>query len=319
MKSIWLEERRLRLRTDLAVPSPGAGEALVRVRLAGVCATDLELTRGYYPFTGVPGHEFVGEIARAPEAPGRLGERVVGEINVGCGTCTACRTGRRNHCERRSVLGIRGRNGAFAELLTLPLANLHLVPDGVPDDCAVFCEPLAAALRIQAQRPVLPGERVLLIGAGRLGQLIARTLATADCRLEVVARHARQRELLEAAGIRWLDEQAVGERTYDLVVEASGRPGGFSLARQAVRPGGTIALKSTYADTTPVDLSRLVVDEITLLGSRCGDFAPALDLLQRGLVDPRPLIDARYALGRALDAFAHAARPGTLKVLVDCG
>jgi threonine dehydrogenase-like Zn-dependent dehydrogenase len=318
MKALWLEERQLRLRTDLPLPSPATGEALVRVRLAGVCATDLELTRGYYPFTGVPGHEFVGEIARAPDAPGRLGERVVGEINVGCGECAACRAGMRNHCERRTVLGIRGRHGAFAEFLTLPLANLQRVPDGVPDDCAVFCEPLAAALRIQAQRPIRPGERVLLVGGGRLGQLIARTLATADSRLDVVARHARQRELLEAAGIRWIEEHAVGERTYDLVVEASGHPGGFALARQAVRPGGTIALKSTYAETARIDLSRLVVDEITLLGSRCGDFAPALDLLARGLIDPRPLIDARYPLARALDAFAHAARPGALKVLVAC-
>jgi threonine dehydrogenase-like Zn-dependent dehydrogenase len=287
--------------------------------LAGVCATDLELTRGYYPFTGVPGHEFMGEIAEAPDAPHRVGERVVGEINVGCGACRACRAGRRNHCGRRKVLGIRGRNGAFAHYLTLPLANLHPVPDGIADDAAVFCEPLAAALRVREQRPIVPGERVLLVGAGRLGQLVARTLTTADCRLTVVARHARQRELLDADGIAWIGEDDVAPGAYDLAVEASGSPGGFGLARRAVRPEGTLVLKSTYADAVRLDLSRLVVDEITLLGSRCGDFPPALDLLRRGLADPRPLIDARYPLARAVEAFAHAGRPGTLKVLVDCG
>jgi len=317
MQALWLERQQLRPREDLPVPVPESGEALVRVRLAGVCATDLELTRGYYPFTGVPGHEFVGQIAAAPDAPERLGERVVGEINVGCGLCDACLAGRRNHCERREVLGIRGRNGAFAEYLTLPLANLHPVPAQIPDELAVFCEPLAAALRIQEQRPIVPDERVLLVGAGRLGQLIALTIAPLDCALAVVARHRRQRDLLEAAGIAWIDVVDIHEGGYDLVIEASGRPRGFDLARHGVRPGGTIVLKSTYADRTQVDLSRLVVDEVALLGSRCGAFAPALDLLQSGLIDPRPLIDGSYPLSRAIDAFETAARPGTLKVLVE--
>lgn len=318
MLGLWLEERQLRLRDDLPMPIPGPGEALVRVHLAGICATDLELTRGYYPFTGVPGHELVGEIAVAPDAPQRTGERVVGEINVGCGTCATCLAGRRNHCERRTVLGIRDLNGAFAHYLTLPLANLYRVPDQVPDESAVFCEPLAAALRIQAQRPIVPGERVLLIGAGRLGQLIAVTLAAAGCQLTVVARHAKQQALLEALQVDWMDDSNVAERAFDLVIEASGNPGGFELACRNVRPGGTIVLKSTYAGRAQVDLSRLVVDEVTLIGSRCGAFAPALNLLAQGLADPRPLIDARYSLMNAVDAFEHAARPGALKIIVDC-
>lgn len=319
MKALWLENQKLRLRDNLPRPVPAMGEALVRVRLAGICATDLELTRGYYPFTGIPGHEFIGEIAAAPNAPEREGERVVGEINIGCGTCNACLAGRRNRCEQRQVLGIRDRDGTFAEYLRLPLTNLLAVPDAIPDETAVFCEPFAAALQIQAQRPIVAGERVLLVGAGRLGLLIALTLAAADCRLTVVARHPRQRELLEAAGIDWTEETAVAERVYDLVIEASGAPAGIDLACRAVRPGGAIVLKSTYADRARIDLSRLVVDEVTLLGSRCGPFRPALVLLKRGLADPRPLIDARYPLSRATDAFEHAARPGTLKVLLECG
>lgn len=317
MRALWLHDRQLSLRTDLPAPVPAPGEALVRVRQAGVCATDIELLRGYLPFTGVPGHEFVGEIAAAPDAAERVGERVVGEINLGCGQCPACRAGRQTHCEQRQVLGIRGRNGVFAELLTLPLANLHRVPDGVPDEAVVFCEPLAAALRILAQRPIALSEHVLVVGAGRLGQLIARALVPTGCNLAVVARHTRQRQLLDAASIAWTTEDRVTPRGFDLVVEASGHPSGFALAHRAVRPGGTLILKSTYAGSIELDLSALVVDEITLIGSRCGAFAPALALLASDAVDPRPLIDARYPLSRGREAFEHAARPGALKVLID--
>jgi threonine dehydrogenase-like Zn-dependent dehydrogenase len=317
MRALWLENQRLQLREDLPRPAPASGEALVRVRLAGICATDLELTRGYDQFTGVPGHEFVGEIAEAPDAPERVGERVVGEINIACGSCDACRAGRRNHCERREVLGIRGRNGAFAEYLSLPLSNLHPVPETVPDELAVFCEPLAAALRIQDQQPIVRGERVLLVGAGRLGQLIAITLAATGCRLTVAARHPRQRELLDTAGIAGIDESGVDERAYDLVIEASGSPGGLDLALRSVRPCGTLVLKSTYADRARVDLSRLVVNEVTLVGSRCGAFKPALALLRAGGADPRALIDGRFPLAQAVDAFEQAGRPGAMKVLVE--
>jgi 2-desacetyl-2-hydroxyethyl bacteriochlorophyllide A dehydrogenase len=317
MKALWLEDRQLRLRTDVSAPSPAPNEALVEVLLAGICATDLELTRGYLPFTGVPGHELVGEIAQAPAAPDRVGQRVVAEINLVCGECPACHADRPTHCERRKVLGIRGHDGAFAEYLTLPLANLHPVPDDLPDEAAVFCEPLAAALHILVQRPIGVHERVLLVGAGRLGQLIARALATTGCDLTVVARHLHQRELLETAGIRWCSEEAVASGGFDLAVEASGHPDGFALARRAVRAGGTLVLKSTYGASVELDLSSLVVDEITLIGSRCGDFVPALERLSSGAVMPQALIEARYPLDRGLEAFAHAARPGTMKVLID--
>ncbi len=316
MRGLWLQDGQLSLRSDLPIPTPGPSEALVQVRLMGICATDLELLRGYYPFTGIPGHEFVGEITAAPDQPSRVGERVVGEINLPCGQCTQCRAGRGNHCERRRVLGIRDYDGACAEYLVLPLANLHRVPDGIPDEAAVFCEPLAAALRLHEQRPIQPGERVLVVGAGRLGQLIALSLAGGDFSLQVVARHPRQRALLEAAGIAWLAEDQLNAGAWDLVVEASGTPAGFALARQALRAAGTLILKSTYTGPAEVDLSRLVVDEITLIGSRCGPFPAALDRLRQGL-DPRPLIDARYPLAQAVAAFDQAARPGTLKILIN--
>ena len=315
MRGLWLEDRQLRLREDLPIPVPGPGEALVRVRLAGICATDLELRQGYYPFAGIPGHEFVGEIATAPDQPERRGERVVGEINLPCGHCAPCRAGRGNHCERRRVLGIKDQNGAFAEYLVLPLANLHAVPDTLPDEAAVFCEPLAAALSIPEQRPIRAGERVLIVGAGRLGQLIALSLAGGDHALQVVARHPRQRALLEAAGIPWIGEDGVTPGAWDLVIEASGTPAGFELARRALRAAGTLVLKSTYARRAEIDLSRLVVDEITLIGSRCGPFATALERLRQGL-DPRPLIEGRYPLAQAITAFAAAARPGALKILI---
>ncbi len=311
-------DARLRLQREQPQPKPGPDEALLRVRLAGICGTDLAMLRGYAPFNGTLGHEFVAEVVAAPHAPGRVGERVVGEINLACGTCTACRAGRRNHCEHRSVAGIRGRDGAFAEFLTLPLANLHPVPDSVPDEAAVFAEPLAAAMEITRQVHLGPDQRVLLIGAGRLGQLIARVLRLSGCDLAVVARRERQRGLLNDAGIGWLAEDAVRPADFDVVIEASGSPDGFRLARRALRPAGTLVLKSTYPGEVAVDLSSLVVDEITLIGSRCGPFPAALRLLEQHLVDPTPLIDARFALDDAQAALEHAARPGVLKVLIDC-
>jgi threonine dehydrogenase-like Zn-dependent dehydrogenase len=306
-----------RLLADLPVPTPPPGEALVRLRLAGICGTDLAMLKGYVPFRGVMGHEFVGEIAAAATAPERVGERVVGEINVVCGACGHCRAGRSNHCERRQVLGLRGRNGVFAEYLTLPLANLHAVPAGVTDEAAVFTEPLAAALQITRQVPVGPAQRVLVVGAGRLGQLIARVLRLTGCELAVVARRERQRALLADAGIAWLAEDAVPAAAFDIAVEASGAPGGVALARRALRPLGTLVLKSTYAGEVAVDLAGLVVDEITVVGSRCGPFAPALRLLADGLVDPTRLIDDRFALAEAESALRRAAEPGVLKVLID--
>jgi threonine dehydrogenase-like Zn-dependent dehydrogenase len=313
MQALWLEDQQLGMRD---VPQPQkSGEALIRVRKAGICSTDLELVKGYYPFTGIPGHEFVGEVIECEDETW-LGQRVVGDINVSCGTCGACRGGRPTHCENRSVLGIVARDGAFAEFTTLPLANLHRVPDSVPDEMAIFTEPLAAALEIQEQVHIKPTDLVLLVGAGRLGQLIAQTLALTGCGLQVVARHGKQQKMLADRNIRSLTEDEVDSRRWDLVVEATGSPAGFELARRTVRPRGTIVMKSTYRGELSVNMSSIVVDEVTIIGSRCGPFEPALRLLEQGEIDPTPLIAAEFPLGDALSAFERAAQPGVLKVLL---
>ena len=298
MHAAWLENQQLAFRDDLPTPVPAAGEALVRVLLAGICNTDLELTRGYYPFTGILGHEFVGVVEQGPSA--LLDQRVVGEINATCGSCEACLHRRRSHCERRTVLGIINRNGAFAEYLTLPVENLHVVPENVATEVAVFTEPLAAALEIQEQVPIQTSDRVLVVGNGKLGRLIAQTLALTGCQLTVIGR----------------DHDEIAPRSFDIAVECSGNPDGFALARAALRPRGTLVMKSTYAGDLTFNASSLVVDEITLIGSRCGPFAKALKLLAEGAIDPRPMIHARYALTDVTQAFGHARRRGVLKVLV---
>lgn len=316
MRALWLEDRRLSFRDDVAMPSPPPGEALVRVLMAGICNTDIELTRGYYPYAGIPGHEFVGVVKEGAED--LRGRRVVGEINAVCGHCEACRNGRPTHCENRNVLGIIGRNGTFAEYLTLPAANLHIVPDDLDTERAIFTEPLAAALEIQEQIEVRDTDRVLVIGDGKLGQLVARSLALTGCRLTVAGRHRDKLELLERHGIRTISADAIAPRSFDITVECSGSPSGFELARTSLRPLGTLVMKSTYAGDLTINASSLVVDEITLVGSRCGPFAPALRLLAERKIDPTDLIHARYPLRDAVAAFEHAQRPGVLKVLVEC-
>ena len=315
MIALWLEDRRLRLRDDAQLPDPHAGEARVRVTLAGICNTDLELIRGYYPYAGIPGHEFVGVVGQGPREI--VGRRVVGEINAACGECPACLAGRRTHCPRRTVLGIAGRHGAFAEYLDLPAGNLHVVPDAVPNEVAVFTEPLAAALEIQEQVSIRPEDRVLVAGEGKLGQLVARSLALTGCRLLVAGHHRRKLDLLAAIGTAVADPADLGPAEFDVAVECTGSPEGFALARRALRPRGTLVMKSTYAGALTLDASALVVDEITLVGSRCGPFAPALRLLSEGKIDPRPLIEARYPLRDALAAFEHAGRRGALKILLE--
>jgi 2-desacetyl-2-hydroxyethyl bacteriochlorophyllide A dehydrogenase len=317
MQALWLENQVLSFRENIPLAPLPQREARVRVRVAGICGTDLEMEKGYYPFCGVPGHEFVGDVVEAPDDPSRIGQRVVGEINVPCGACKRCLGGFSKHCERRSVLGILNRNGAFAEYLTLPLGNLHRVPESVPDEAAVFMEPLAAVLEIQGQVQIGPGDRVMVVGAGRLGQLMAQSLALTGCRLRVVARHENQKAVLADRDIETVRETAVPCREEDVVVEATGSPGGLRLALDAVRPGGTIVLKSTYKGPTEVDFSPVVVNELRLVGSRCGPFEPALQLLESGAVDPLPLIAKRFPLRKGLAAFQHAAHPGILKVLLE--
>lgn len=313
MRALWLENNKTDVRE--IDPPRNPNEALIKIRKAGICSTDLELVKGYYPYTGVLGHEFVGEVIEADDA-GWIGQRVTGEINVVCGQCEQCLNGRPTHCEKRTVLGIVNRDGTFAEFTRLPIANLHKVPPSVPDEMAVFTEPLAAALEIQEQIEIKPGDRVLLVGAGRLGQLIAQTLALTGCDLRVAARHARQKELLAARGIRIVAPEEVQRWRWDIVVEATGSPTGFDLARQAIRPRGTLVLKSTYKGEMNVNFSSIVVDEVTILGSRCGPFEPALKLMESRQVDPTVLIDDEFSLGDGLQAFDRAAQPGVLKVLI---
>ena len=329
MRALWLENNTISLR-DLPQPHK-PNEALIKIRKAGICSTDLELVKGYYPYTGILGHEFVGEVVSSPlpmgdreasrsEAQGELGvregDRVVGEINAVCNECEQCLNGRSTHCENRTVLGIVNRDGTFAEYTTLPIANLHRVPDSVPDEMAVFTEPLAAALEIQEQVQISPTDRVLLVGAGRLGQLIAQTLALTGCDLRVVARHEHQMNLLKKSGMRIITEDEIKPWRCDVVVEATGSPSGFSLARQAIRPRGTLVLKSTYKGEINVNFSSVVVDEINIVGSRCGPFEPALRLMESKQVDPTVLIMDEFGLDDALKAFERAAEVGVLKVLI---
>jgi threonine dehydrogenase-like Zn-dependent dehydrogenase len=314
MNALWLENNEISLRD---VPQPRKpNEALIKIRKAGICSTDLELVKGYYPYTGVLGHEFVGEVMEAEDASW-IGRRVVGEINVVCHQCEQCLNGRPTHCENRTVLGIVNRDGVFADFTNLPSTNLRLIPDSVPDEVAVFTEPLAAALEIQQQIQIKPTDRVLLIGAGRLGQLIAQTLALTGCDLRVVARHAHQQNLLKRRGIGIISEEEIKPWRWDIVVEATGSPSGFSLARRAIRPRGTLVLKSTYKGEMGVNFSSMVVDEINIVGSRCGPFEPALRLMESRQVDPTVLIAKEFKLEDGLKAFEHAAGTGMLKVLIE--
>lgn len=319
MRALWIENQQLSFRPDVPPLNLAPGEVLVKVSLAGICSTDLALLKGYYPFTGVPGHEFVGEVVEpGPDGAGQewVAKRVVGEITFACQVCDTCRSGMPGHCEERQVLGILDRNGVFAEYAALPVRNLHEVPPSVSDESAVFTEPLAAALQIQEQVQISSGDRVLVIGAGRLGLLAALSLALRDCRLQVVVRHPIQEHILQARGIETISSGDILPGKADIVVEATGSPDGLSLAIDAVRPRGTIVLKSTFAGPSDLNLSPLVVKEVALVGSRCGPFERALELLESRRLDPLPMIAATYALEDGWDAFEHAAQAGVLKVLL---
>jgi len=291
------------------VPRPGPDEALVRVLLAGICNTDLELLKGYMNFSGTPGHEFVGRVERAPSAPWLEGRRVTADINAAPGP------GDHRHAPERRTLGIHAWDGAFAEYLCAPTANLHPIPDGLPDESAVFAEPLAAALEVGQQVHIRATDRVAVLGDGKLGLLVALGLRHLCPGLVLSGRHPEKLALAQAHGVRTvLSGDIAGP--FDLVVEATGRPEGIQAALDLVRPEGTIVLKSTTEARPSLDLSRVVVQEITLVGSRCGDTALALDQLARGLVDPTGLVEAVYPLESFVEAFQRAALPGARKVLV---
>jgi threonine dehydrogenase-like Zn-dependent dehydrogenase len=317
VRGLFLDGGVVRYADDLPRPEPADGEARVRVLHAGICATDLALVRGYMGYRCVPGHEFVGEALDGPLA----GERVVGEINAACGSCASCAAGNERHCPTRTVLGILGRAGAFAEELVLPARNLHRVPDGVSSEAATFTEPLAAAFEIPEQLDLSAARTALVVGDGRLGLLCAQVLALHGLDVALAGRHPERASLL-ARDVRPVGPLELGpgaasaDERFDLVVEATGSPGVLQAALTRVRPRGTLLLKTTSEAPASLDLAPLVVDEIRLQGSRCGPFEPALAALAAGEVNVEPLIHARFPLHDGVRALERAAAPGTLKVLL---
>jgi threonine dehydrogenase-like Zn-dependent dehydrogenase len=297
------------------MPELGPGEALVRVHTAGVCNTDLEITKGYMGFKGVPGHEFVGVVERCANTH-LEGKRVVGEINCVCHRCKFCQLEMPHHCSNRTVLGIMDRHGAFAEYLTLPEENLHIVPSALRDDVAVFTEPTAAAFRILEQIPITDEDRVVVLGAGKLGQLVAQVLWLRTKHLVCVGKHEWKLDKLRQLGIPTAIASEHVEHGADVVVEVTGSRDGFIRALELVRPEGTIVLKTTVAQSASLNMSMPVVNEVRIVGSRCGPFRPALEALALGNVEVRPMISEHYRLADAVQALRHAAQPDVMKVLI---
>ena len=314
MRALVWDGKDLALQTRVTEPEASAGRAVVRVLLAGICSTDLQIFKGYMGFRGIPGHEFVGEVVEGP-AEWR-DQRVVGEINFACGRCEYCARALGRHCAQRTVMGILGADGSFAELLSVPVQNLHAVPEGVEDEKAVFTEPLAAAFEILDQIQLDPGHEVLVMGDGKLGMLCAQVLKLAGARVTVLGKHCDKLALVKRTGVRTVLLEDWKPGLFDVVVEATGSESGLKLAMTAVRPRGTLVLKSTIAGEHNVSLAPLVIDEITVIGSRCGLFPPALQALGEKSVSVTPLIERVYPLVEGLDAVAHAGRPGTRKILL---
>lgn len=308
MKALRYENETLGV-ADMPRPDVN-GEALVRVTLSGICNTDLEIARGYAGFQGTLGHEFVGVMDN--------GQRVVGEINAGCGHCDLCRSGDSRHCPNRTVLGIVGRDGAHAEFLKLPIVNLLPVPEEVPDEHAVFTEPLAAACGILERTSITNDTRVAVIGDGKLGLLCAQVIATTGAPVKLIGKHKSKLQIAAQRGIEtaFVDEAKKRARQFDVVVEASGSPTGFDLALDLLRPRGVLVLKSTFQGATDISAARIVVDEISVIGSRCGRFAPAIELLKHKKIDVETLISEEFALADGVSAMARAAESGVMKVLL---
>jgi len=300
-------------------PQPSEGEALVKILLAGICNTDIEITRGYMGFSGIPGHEFVGIVEEINDNdPRLLGKRVVGDINCACRQpdCPYCRQGRGRHCPDRTTLGIRGKNGCMAEYCTLPVANLREVPDSIPDEIAVLIEPLAAGFEILEQINLSPKDEILIVGDGKLGILINHSLSTTGARITHVGKHADKLKLVEKLGSQTLLLQDMPSRQYEVVVEASGCISGFEFSMQHTKPRGTLILKSTLADKQTIDLAPIVINEITIIGSRCGLFGPAISYLEKG-VDLTSLISGIFPANKAKEAFDAAKVKGSMKVMID--
>lgn len=304
---------QLRLLTDYPYPQLRPGEALIRPLLVGICNTDIEITRGYMGFRGVLGHEFVGIVEDCADRSW-VGRRVVGEINAACMSCPTCQRGDSSHCPNRTTLGIDRRDGAMAEAFLLPISCLHAVPAAVPDDAAVFVEPLAAALEIAEQLHLRPSGSIAVVGDGKLGAMIVQVLRLSGADLTLVGRHPERWELFRRQGVHCVSSDTPLDVQFDTVVDCSGQPAGLATARSLVRPRGRIVLKSTFHAEARLNLSMLVVDEVVLVGSRCGPFAPALRLLERNLIETRPLISAHFDLREGLAAFQAAS--GNLKILL---
>src|SRR5262245_3081096 len=302
---------------DRPMPVAGGRECLIRLLKAGICNTDLEITKGYFGFTGWPGHEFVGRVESAPTGS-LVGQRVVGEINAACQACEYCQKGLQRHCPERTVLGILRRDGAFREFLTLPEENLHVIPETISDEEAVFTEPIAAACEILDQVLICPEHRVAVLGDGKLGLLIAMVLSQTSCELTLVGRHAAKMGVVKDYPLRRLasDVPTKLNRSFDVVVEATGSPQGWELALRLVKPRGTLVLKSTFQGKIDFNPAPIVVDEITVVGSRCGRFEAALSLLLKGNIHPTRLVQHIFPLHEGVRALELAQQPGVLKVLL---
>lgn len=314
MKALYWDGGNLALDANHAEPKTIGGEAVVRVRLAGICATDLQIFHGYMGFRGIPGHEFVGEVVQG--APSLAGKRVVGEINFGCGFCELCRRGLGRHCPKRRVMGILNADGCFAELVAVPARNLHSVPENISDEEAVFTEPLAAAFEILEQVEIDFTREVLVLGDGKLGLLCAQVLAVTGARVTLVGKHLEKLKLAKCAGVRTVLLADWQPRQFDIVVEATGSVSGLQAAIASLRPRGTLVLKSTIAEEHKLSLAPLVINEITVVGSRCGPFPPALQALAEKRIAVTPMIEKIYPLAVGVDAVAHAARREARKVLL---
>jgi len=315
MLALRVQHKRLSLQ-EIPKLKP-VGEALVRVVLSGICNTDPEIARGYAGFNGTIGHEFVGIVEKSSDQ-NLIGRRVVGEINAGCGKCVLCRAGDSRHCPNRTVLGIVGRDGAHAEFLRLPTRNLFDLPRNISNEQGVFVEPLAAACGILERISLKSADHVAVIGDGKLGLLCAQVIALQKASTTLIGKHKNKMSVVAKRGVETLSpaRAARRKRQFDVVVEASGSPTGFAMALDLLRPRGTLVLKSTFHDITKIDAARIVVDEITILGSRCGRFKPAIDLLKKGSVDVEHLISEEYALSDGMTAMSRAAERGVMKVLL---
>jgi threonine dehydrogenase-like Zn-dependent dehydrogenase len=319
MKALFFDGLMLHLVENYKAPTPRENEALIRVLVAGICGTDIEITKGYKGFKGVPGHEFVGIVEKANGRYSNLaGKRVVGEINLGCGTCEYCVKGIEKHCRARSALGITDKDGVFAEYVTLPLRNLWEVPENVSDREAVFTEPLAAAFEVMEQMHLKPAANVLVLGDGKLGLLVALVLSQTGANITVAGRHEAKLDIARRHKIRTKKaDELQKKKAYDVVVEATGSADGIDLALDVVKPLGTIVLKSTIAEGGKVNLTRAVIDEVTIIGSRCGPFPPALAALASGRIDVKPLVSAVYPFEDAQKAFERAREKDAVKVILD--